>query len=47
MTVGEMLKRISSIELTEWIAFYAIEAEDERKAREAAEPFDPSKQRPP
>jgi hypothetical protein len=47
MTVGDMLRRMSSTELTEWIAFYALEAEDDRKAREASQPPDASRQRPP
>lgn len=31
MTVDEMLTRISSRELTEWIAFYRIEAQEAEK----------------
>lgn len=35
MTVGEMLARISSRELTEWIAFYRIEnAEQAESAKQ-------------
>lgn len=35
MTVGEMLTRISSYEITEWMAFYRIEATqaDEQEKR--------------
>lgn len=32
MTVGEMLARISSRELAEWAAFYALEAQEKREA---------------
>ena len=35
MPVGELLTRISSYELTEWIAFLQIEHEDREKAAEA------------
>lgn len=31
MTVGELLHRISSRELAEWMAYYRIEADDERQ----------------
>lgn len=37
MTVGQLLRTISSAELTEWMAFYTLEwkeAEAERKKRE-------------
>jgi hypothetical protein len=36
MPVGELLSRISSYELTEWVAFLQLEYE-EQKAAEAAE----------
>lgn len=36
MTAAELLARISSRELSEWMALYRVEA-DERKAAEAAE----------
>jgi hypothetical protein len=36
MTVGELLSRISSYELTEWIAFYQLEHEDQEKAERDA-----------
>jgi hypothetical protein len=32
MTVGELLARISSSELTEWMAWYQAEAEDRAEA---------------
>jgi hypothetical protein len=32
MTVSEMLDRISSAELTEWMAVYELEAEEQAKA---------------
>lgn len=31
MTVDELLRRISSPELTEWAAYFAIEAEDHER----------------
>ncbi len=36
MTVGELLARISSAELTEWMALYQIEAAEEEKERQKA-----------
>jgi len=36
MTAAELLARISSRELSEWMVLYRVEA-DERKAAEAAE----------
>ena len=32
-----MLARVTAAELTEWLAYYALEAEDAEKARKAAE----------
>jgi len=32
MPLGQMLRSMPSHELTDWLAFYIIEAEDERKA---------------
>ena len=34
MTVAEMLDRISSAELSDWIEFYTREADDEKRAIE-------------
>jgi hypothetical protein len=34
MTVGELLSQISSYELTEWLAFYHLEAEEREKEAE-------------
>jgi hypothetical protein len=31
MTVGELLERVSSSELTEWIAIYTLEHEDQMR----------------
>jgi len=36
MTVGELLARMSSAELTEWIALYRIEHSEAEQARERA-----------
>jgi hypothetical protein len=36
MTVNELLERMSSLELTEWLAFYQIEADEQRRAMENA-----------
>lgn len=36
MTVGELLTRMSSSELTEWIALYRIEHSEAEQARERA-----------
>ena len=35
MTVAEMLKRISSAELAEWMAYYKVKAEEEEERRNA------------
>jgi len=32
MTVGELLGKISSYEITEWVAYYILEQEDEEAA---------------
>ena len=37
MPVGEMLRRMDSAEITEWLAYYMIESQDEKKARLEAE----------
>lgn len=37
MTIGQLLDSISSRELTEWIAFYNVEAELEAEASKRAE----------
>ena len=37
MTVGELLDRISSSELTEWHALYDIEAAEQAEAEKRAE----------
>ena len=36
MTVAELLARISSQELTEWVAFYVMEAKDMEAAQKKA-----------
>lgn len=36
MTVGELLDRMSSEELTEWIAIYRIEASEREQAAQRA-----------
>jgi len=36
MTVGELLDRMSSAELTEWLAFYNLEAEERTHASKVA-----------
>lgn len=33
MTVGELLRKVSSAELTEWAAFFTLEHEEWEKAR--------------
>jgi hypothetical protein len=33
MTVGDVLDRMSSAELTEWVALFQIEASEEEEAR--------------
>jgi hypothetical protein len=35
MTVADMLRRISSSEITEWMAFYSVQAEPEKKVNTA------------
>jgi hypothetical protein len=35
MTVGEMLRRITSGELTEWMAYFKAQAEPEKKVNTA------------
>ena len=37
MTVREMLRRMDARELSEWIAWYNLEAEEEDQARSKAE----------
>ena len=37
MTVQQMLSNISSYEITEWIAYYILEAEDQEAANKRAE----------
>jgi hypothetical protein len=37
MTVGELLERVSSSELTEWRALYDIEAAEQAEAERRAE----------
>ena len=37
MTVQHMLGSISSYEITEWIAYYILEAEDQEAANKRAE----------
>ena len=37
MTVAQMLGSISSYEITEWIAYYVLEAEDQEAANKRAE----------
>ncbi len=37
MTVGELLNRMSSQELTEWAVFYRLEAEETSHARKVAD----------
>ena len=37
MTVGDLLDRISSSELTEWRALYDLEAEEQAEAEKRAE----------
>lgn len=37
MTVAELLERISSYELTEWMAFYEIRRKKEEEAQKEAE----------
>ena len=37
MTVQHMLETISSYEITEWIAYYILEAEDQEAANKRAE----------
>jgi len=37
MTVQQMLESISSYEITEWIAYYILEAEDQEAANKRAE----------
>jgi len=37
MTVQQMLNNISSYEITEWIAYYILEAEDQEAANKRAE----------
>jgi len=37
MTVAQMLRSISSYEITEWIAYYVLEAEDQEAANKRAE----------
>jgi hypothetical protein len=34
MTVGELLHRVSSYELTEWMAFLQLEAEEQKAEEE-------------
>ena len=36
MTVGNMLSSISASEITEWMAFYRLQAEPEKKVDTAA-----------
>lgn len=36
MTVGELLRRMSSLELTEWMAYYRVKAAEEEQAAMAA-----------
>jgi hypothetical protein len=36
MTVGELLKRISSAEITEWMALYQVRAEEEEARKPGA-----------
>ena len=36
MTVEELLERMSSAEMTAWRAFYQIEADEQKRAREMA-----------
>lgn len=43
MTVGELLSRVSSAELTEWLAYYAMEAAEERALRDAQQKPDDGK----
>lgn len=33
MPVGEMLERITSAELTEWMAYYRVKAQEEDESR--------------
>lgn len=33
MPVGQMLKTMTSVEITQWLAYYIVESEDERKAQ--------------
>lgn len=47
MTVAELLSRISSAELTEWKALYAIEAAEQNAARETSRAHESKTQRPP
>ena len=37
MTVGDMLDKISSVEIAEWLGFYRIEADEKRKAHLASD----------
>ena len=37
MTVREMLARMDSAEITEWIAYFRLEAEDEMRKQEQAD----------
>jgi hypothetical protein len=37
MTVGQMMNTISSRELTEWIAFYTLEREEQEAAQRRAQ----------
>ena len=37
MTVTELLDRISSSELTEWLALYKIESEEQQEANQRAQ----------
>lgn len=35
MTVGEMLRTVSSSELTEWMAYFSVQSEPEKKVNTA------------
>lgn len=37
MTVGQLLRSMTSSELSEWLAFYLVEAEEAKKAQLEAE----------
>jgi len=37
MTRSELIKRMSTSELIDWMAFFKIEQDDQRRARERAE----------